>query len=152
MVVKGNTKSRTSTAMYFNYTAVHLNSALICLTPNHQRIPQYFFWLKKSSLPQISFCLVACEPFRAQFRCHSLTLNADFFSTFQPTPFLIALNGSSVCPLSEKTGIQGTKQPQTNILGQNFRVGISSRELCEDAILMTSSYRQNCFMARTAEI
>ena len=30
------------------------------------------------------------------------------------------------------------------ILGQNFGVDISSRELCQDAILMMSSYRQNC--------
>ena len=30
------------------------------------------------------------------------------------------------------------------ILGQNFGVDISSRELCQDASLMMSSYRQNC--------
>ena len=30
------------------------------------------------------------------------------------------------------------------MLGQNFGARINSRELCQDAILMTSSYRQNC--------
>ena len=42
------------------------------------------------------------------------------------------------------TGTQGTKQPYTKKLGQNFGAGISSQELCQDDILMTSSYRQNC--------
>ena len=30
------------------------------------------------------------------------------------------------------------------MLGQNFGAGITSRELHQDAILMTSSYRQKC--------
>ena len=30
------------------------------------------------------------------------------------------------------------------MLGQNFGACINSRELCQDAILMTSSYTQNC--------
>ena len=30
------------------------------------------------------------------------------------------------------------------ILGQNFGVDVSSRELCQEAIVMMSSYRQNC--------
>ena len=42
------------------------------------------------------------------------------------------------------TGTQGTKQPYTKKLGQNFGAGISSQELCQDDILMTSSYGQNC--------
>ena len=36
------------------------------------------------------------------------------------------------------------KKAVDKILGQNFGVNISSRELCQDAILMMSSYRQNC--------
>ena len=65
---------------------MHLNSASICLKPNLQSILQHFlFWLKKYLLPQISFCLIACELFQAQFRCHSSTSKADFFGTFQLT-------------------------------------------------------------------
>ena len=40
------------------------------------------------------------------------------------------------------TGTHGTKLDK--LLGQNFGVETSSRELCQDAILMMSSYRQKC--------
>ena len=42
------------------------------------------------------------------------------------------------------TGTQGTNQLYTKMLGQNFGAGITSRELYQGAILMTSSYRQKC--------
>ena len=42
------------------------------------------------------------------------------------------------------TGTQGTNQPYTKMLGQNFGAGITSRELYQDAILMRSPYRQKC--------
>ena len=59
-----------------------------------------------------------------------------FFDALQPTPFLIALNGSSFGPLSGELGLKG---PNKNAgQGQNFGVGISPRELYQDAILMTS--------------
>ena len=138
MAVKGDIKSHTS-------TAVHLNSASICLKLNLQSILQYFlFWLKKKSyLPQISFCLIARKPFQAQFRCHNSTSNADFFGTFKLTRFPIVLNGSWNS-MDQKV--------VDKILGQNFRVDISSRELCRDAILMMSSYRQNCLWPRLVKL
>ena len=38
------------------------------------------------------------------------------------------------------------------MLGQNFGAGITSRELYQDAILMTSSYRQNCLWPALAKV
>ena len=77
----------------------------------------------------ISFCLVACEPFRAQFRCHCSTSKTDFFGTFQLTPFAIALNGSPVYPLLGELGLKGPKTVD-KILGLNFGGGYKFSRIC----------------------
>ena len=93
----------------------------------------FFFFAKKSYVPQTSFCFVACEPFWPQFRCRNSTSKTKFFDTLQPTPFLITLNGSSVGPLSGELGLEGPNNRR-----QKIGARINSRELYQDAILMTS--------------
>ena len=47
------------------------------------------------------------------------------------------------------TGTQGTKQPYTKKLGQNFGAGISSQELCQDDIFDDVIIWTKLSMART---
>ena len=88
--------------LHFKCRAVELNHRALefCFDTFEAQLsedPNYFsFLLKKSYLPQISFCFVAYEPFWPQFRCCSSTSNTKFFDTLQPAPFLIVLNESSL--------------------------------------------------------
>ena len=112
----------------------------------------FFFWLKKI-LPTSNFLLLRSM---SAFPSSILVPQFDFECTFLRHISTDAISDCLEWKLRlssfRGTGTQGTKQPYTKKLGQNFGAGISSQELCQDDILMTSSYRQNCLWPELTQL
>ena len=146
MAAKHNTES-----INYNGFALGLNDRALgfCFVKSEGNLTRniaifFIFPPKKFYLPQIFIFMTACKSSPAPKSYSIRSLNAENFATFQPTPFIF------LCHIAISTLSHGNWHPRDKTTpdknaGLYFAASRRSKELHQDAILMTSSYRETVY-------